>query len=93
MIGRAVELVMKQVRSNLAARGSDIELLSVTEPGIVRVSLSGECCSGRLMRLLTVLDIEETVQKSVPGVKIVIEDSDLATCRNNCRESISLPDH
>ncbi len=68
-----VKRVMEQIRSELIARGSDVELLDTTNLGVVRVNLSGECCSGRLKRLLTLIDIEDIVKIQVPGVKIVME--------------------
>lgn len=68
-----VEIAMEQIRSSLLAQNSDIELLKTTELGVVHVRLSGECCTGRLKRLMTILDIEKTVKKAVPGIKLVIE--------------------
>jgi Fe-S cluster biogenesis protein NfuA len=74
MISQQVEIAMQQVKSDLIGRGSDVELLSTTELGVVLISLSGDCCNGRLKRLMTVLDIEAAIKKQVPGVKIVMEE-------------------
>lgn len=69
-----VEKIITQIRPTLLAANSDVEFLSATALGVVRVNLSGECCSGHLSRLLTILDIEKTVKRLVPGVKVVMED-------------------
>ncbi len=70
-----VEAAIEMIRHNLLATGSDVELVSTTDLGIVCVNLSGECCSGRLRRLMTILHIEDTIKKQVPGIKVVMENS------------------
>ena len=73
VVKEKVEVAMKQLRPELLALNSDIELLETTEFGVVRVTLSGECCSGRLNRLMTIMDIERKLKMKVPGVLIVTE--------------------
>ena len=73
VVKEKVEVAMKQLRPELLALNSDVELLETTEFGVVRVSLSGECCSGSLKRLITIIDIEKKVKMKVPGVVIVTE--------------------
>ena len=68
-----VEVAMTQIRPDLLELNSDIELLETTEFGVVRVSLSGECCSGSLKRLMTIVDIERKLKMKVPGVLFVTE--------------------
>jgi len=68
-----VKMAMSLVRDGLLARGSDVELLRTTDLGAVHVSLSGECCTGSLKRLLTILDIEDAIKKLVPDVRIVVD--------------------
>jgi Fe-S cluster biogenesis protein NfuA len=73
-IQEKVEFVMKQIRAELLSRSSDVELIRTTNHGVVRICLSGQCCSDRLNRLLTTLDIEKTLKRHVSGVKVVMED-------------------
>jgi Fe-S cluster biogenesis protein NfuA len=68
-----VENAMNQIRAGLLARGCNVELLHATDLGAVHVNLSGNCCTDRLERLLTILDIEDALRKQVPGVKIVVD--------------------
>ena len=68
-----VKVVMKQLRPSFLALNSDIALLETTELGLVRVRLTGECCSGRLKRLRTILDIERKIKKAVPGIMFVTD--------------------
>jgi len=70
---RDVEVALEKIRKDLQARGSDIELLRTTELGIVQVRLYGECCSGKLRHLMTIIDIEDTLKGQVPGVKVVTD--------------------
>jgi len=77
---KEVENAIKQVRPDLIAQGSDVELLSATELGIVTVGLSGKCCSNRLTQLRTVLDLEVSLKRLVPKIKIVMEDADYSKC-------------
>ena len=69
---KQIKKVIARLRPALLAQNSDIVFLSATRHGVVRVSLSGDCCSGRLKRFRAILDIEQTLKKLVPGVKIVI---------------------
>lgn len=52
----------------------NIDLLDVSHLGIVKVRLSGNCCSDQMNKLSTILDIETTVKEMVPEVKFLIED-------------------
>ena len=68
-----VKVAMKQIRSGLLALNSDIELLDTNKLGLVRVRLTGECCSGRLKRLITIIDIERKLKMVVPEVTFVTD--------------------
>jgi len=60
------------VRPALQADGGDVELVEVTDDGIVKVKLVG-ACSGCPMSTLTVKNgIERTLKQYVPGVKEVV---------------------
>ena len=66
-----VERVLSEIRPSLQAHGGDVELIEVTEEGIVKVKLRG-ACMGCPMATLTLKDgIEEILKKEVPEIKRV----------------------
>jgi Fe-S cluster biogenesis protein NfuA len=63
-----VRAALESVRPTLQADGGDVELVEVTEGGIVRVRLQG-ACHGCPMAQLTIKDgIERVLKEQVPGV-------------------------
>jgi Fe-S cluster biogenesis protein NfuA len=71
MLKEKVEKVIDQVRPNLQADGGDIELVDVTEDGVVKVKLQGAChgCPGAAMTLK--MGVERLLKANVPEVKSV----------------------
>ncbi len=69
-----VEKALEEIRPTLIAQGNNIELLSVTQLGIVRANLSGNCCSDRLRKSIALLAIERSLKEMVPGVVVVIDE-------------------
>lgn len=63
--------VINEIRPNLQADGGDIELVDVTDDGIVKVRLRGACsgCPGATMTLK--MGVERLLKQKVPGVKAV----------------------
>jgi Fe-S cluster biogenesis protein NfuA len=57
------------VRPYLQADNGDVELIDVTEDGIVKVKLLGECEHCPLSILTLRAGIERSLMKKVPGVK------------------------
>jgi Fe-S cluster biogenesis protein NfuA len=72
MLKEKVEKVIEQVRPNLQADGGDIELIDVTEDGVVKVKLQGAChgCPGAAMTLK--MGVERLLKANVPEVKSVV---------------------
>ena len=66
-----VEEALNDIRPQLQADGGDIELVEVTEDGVVKVRLVGACsgCPGAAMTLQ--LGVERVVKARVPEVKAV----------------------
>jgi len=66
-----VEEALNDIRPQLQADGGDIELVEVTEDGVVKVRLVGACsgCPGAAMTLQ--LGVERVVKERVPEVKAV----------------------
>jgi Fe-S cluster biogenesis protein NfuA len=71
MIKEKVEKVIDQIRPNLQADGGDIELVEVTDDGVVKVRLQGAChgCPGAAMTLK--MGVERLLKANVPEVKSV----------------------
>lgn len=66
-----VKNALEEVRPHLKADGGDVELLDVTEDGVVKVRLLG-ACGGCPMREMTLTQgIARFIKKRVPQVKDV----------------------
>jgi len=66
-----VQAVLDKVRPSLQADGGDVELVEVTDDGIVRVQLQG-ACKGCPMSQITLRDgIEKFLKKELPEIKAV----------------------
>ncbi len=69
---KEVKKVLDQIRPGLQADGGDVELVEITEDGIVKVRLVG-ACHGCPMATLTLKNgIERTLKKKIPEVKEVV---------------------
>jgi Fe-S cluster biogenesis protein NfuA len=67
-----VEEAIKYIRPSLQGDGGDVELVEVTEEGIVKVRLMG-ACSGCMMSQVTLKSgIENYLKQQVPEVKEVV---------------------
>lgn len=66
-----VEKIINNIRPSLQADGGDIDLIDVTDDGIVTVSLRGACSHCPMSELTLKNFVEKTLQKEVPGVKEV----------------------
>lgn len=66
-----VQQVIDEIRPNLQADGGDIELVDVTEDGVVKVRLRGACsgCPGAAMTLK--MGVERVLKNRVPQVQRV----------------------
>ena len=66
-----VQKYIDKIRPSLQADGGDVELVEVTEDGVVKVKLLG-ACSGCPMSTLTIKNgIERTLKENVEGVQEV----------------------
>lgn len=67
-----VRKVIDEIRPSLKADGGDVELVEVTEDGMVKLKLLGACghCPMSIMTLK--MGIERTLKERVAGIKEVI---------------------
>ncbi len=68
-----VEEVLNQVRPALQADGGDVELVDVSEEGIVSVRLTGACGSCPMSTMTLKMGIEKTLRGNSPEVKEVVQ--------------------
>lgn len=68
---KEVQKVIDKIRPGLQADGGDVELVEVTDDGIVKVQLLG-ACNGCPMSTMTIKNgIEKTLKKQIPEVEEV----------------------
>lgn len=68
-----VEEVLNQVRPTLQADGGDVELVDVSDEGIVSVRLTGACGSCPMSTMTLKMGIEKTLMENLPAVKEVVQ--------------------
>jgi Fe-S cluster biogenesis protein NfuA len=67
-----VKKALELVRPALQADGGDVELVEVTDDGVVKVRLKGACGSCPMSTMTLKMGIERTLKEKIPGVKEVI---------------------
>jgi Fe-S cluster biogenesis protein NfuA len=67
-----VRSAIERVRPNLQADGGDVELVDVSDEGIVKVRLLGACHGCPMSQMTLKMGIQKYLQKEVPGVKEVV---------------------
>lgn len=67
-----VEKALDQVRQMLLADGGNVELVDVSEDGIVKVKLTGACSGCPMSSMTLKMGIEKFLKKEIPEVKEVI---------------------
>ena len=66
-----VEKALEKVREYLKRDGGDIELIDVTDDGVVQVKLLGACAGCPFSTMTIQTGVEKTLKELVPGVKKV----------------------
>ncbi len=68
-----VKEVLELIRPALQADGGDVELVDVTDDGIVSVRLTGACGSCPMSTMTLKMGIERTLVEKIPEVKEVVQ--------------------
>ncbi|MEK6644746.1 MAG: NifU family protein [Planctomycetota bacterium] len=69
---REVADVLKQLRPAVQSDGGDIELVDVSDDGLVRVRLLGACIGCPSSSMTLKLGVEQTLKSRIPLVREVI---------------------
>lgn len=67
-----VQKAIDQVRPGLQADGGDVELVDVSDDGVVKVRLTGACRGCPMSQMTLKMGIEKVIKSQVPAVKEVI---------------------
>lgn len=66
-----VEEALQNIRPALQADGGDVELVEVTEEGVVKVKLKGACGGCPMAQMTLKQGIERRLKASIPDIKSV----------------------
>jgi Fe-S cluster biogenesis protein NfuA len=67
-----VQKAIDLIRPSLQADGGDVELIDVSEDGIVKVKLTGACRGCPMSQMTLKMGIEKIIKQQVPNVKEVV---------------------
>lgn len=73
MLVEEIQKAIQDVRPSLQADGGDIEFVSVSEDGIVKVRLTGACGNCPMATMTLKQGVENYLKKVVPSVKEVVQ--------------------
>lgn len=66
-----VRQALEEVRPHLQADGGDVELVDVTDEGVVKVRLTGACAGCPMSQMTLKWGVENFLKKKIPQVKSV----------------------
>ncbi len=66
-----VEKALESIREYLKMDGGDIELVDVSEDGVVKVRLMGACVGCPFSTMTMQMGVQKSLMEQVPGVKSV----------------------
>jgi len=66
-----VQAAIDKIRPMLKADGGDVELIDVSEDGVVQVRLQGACSGCPMSKMTLKNGIERIIKQEVPGIKSV----------------------
>jgi Fe-S cluster biogenesis protein NfuA len=66
-----VEKVLDKVRAMLANDGGNVELVEISQDGVVKVRLSGACCGCPMASMTLKNGVERILKQEIPEIKKV----------------------
>ncbi len=67
-----VKAVLEEIRPALQADGGDLELVEVTDDGIVKLKLVGACGTCPMSQMTLKMGIEKRLKEKLPEIKEVV---------------------
>jgi len=67
-----VQKAIDTIRPSLQADGGDVELVDVSEDGIVKVKLTGACRGCPMSQMTLKMGIEKVIKQQIPSIKGII---------------------
>ena len=68
-----VRKVLEEIRPALQSDGGDVELVDLTDDGVVQVRLTGACGHCPMSTMTLKMGIERTLKEKIPAVKEVVQ--------------------
>lgn len=72
MLKENVEKALEKIRPILMADGGNVELVEVTDDGVVKLKLTGTCGCCPMSQMTLKMGVEKILREEVPEVKEVI---------------------
>ena len=66
-----IKAVLEKIRPSLQAHGGDVEFVSVSEDGVVKVRLTGACGGCPMSQMTLTMGVERALKAEIPEVKKV----------------------
>ncbi len=66
-----IEKALDKIRPGLIADGGNVELVDVTDDGVVKVKLTGACAGCPMSTMTLKMAIEKKLKEAIPEVKAV----------------------
>ena len=66
-----VQAALEDVRPHLQMDGGDVELVEITDEGIVKVKLTGACAGCPMSQMTLKWGVENYLKKKIPDIKSV----------------------
>jgi Fe-S cluster biogenesis protein NfuA len=67
-----VQKAIDLIRPSLQADGGDVELVDVSEDGVVKVRLTGACRGCPMSQMTLKMGIEKIIRQQIPDIKEVV---------------------
>lgn len=67
-----VEAALEKIRPSLQADGGNVQLIDVTDDGVVKVKLIGACSGCPMSQMTLKAGIERMLKEEIPGIKEVV---------------------
>ena len=71
MLKEKIEAALEKIRPSLQADGGDVELIDITDKGVVKVKLQGACAGCPMSTMTLNMGIEKVLKQNVPEIEKV----------------------